>query len=336
MPDLTSRAEEALLGALIADPWQLASVPRLAAADFTEPARQAVFTAISELHAREPGASGAELAGLIARTARDPQISADYLAAITGAPPTPSAAAVYGRMIIEAAFDRQLGAHAAETRAAVLVGDDPGAAAIIADITSSLAGNLQAARVAAGAPAQAAPPPGDPQAVLEERFLAAIMHQPTLTEWIAVDSQVFTSPARREVYEAIVSIDQHGEPVDELTLTWDLARSAAISHSDAGRLCSPGELAAAIPSALIARLAATPADPADGVEAARDLLAARAQAQIAEAIGAARDPGQHGISSSAARPAAARQSALGSEPLLARPPDPQLGCDTPPLRHEGS
>ena len=243
-------------------------------------------------------------------------------------------------MVIEAAFDRQLGAHAAEARAAVLAGDEPGVAAVVADITQlTLAGGATSRPPgwrAGEAPVQAAPPPGDPQAVLEERFLSALMRQPTLAEWVTLDAQVFTSPARREVSEAIVAIDQHGEPVDELTLTWALARDAAISHSDAGRLTSPDTFAAAIPSGMIARLAVTATDPADGVEAARDLLAARAMTQIAEATGVTRGAGQHGVTSQAARQAAARPSALGSEPLLARPADPQLGRDTPPLRHEGS
>jgi replicative DNA helicase len=334
MPDLTSRAEEALLGALISDPWQLASVPAITPADFTDPARRAVFTAITDLHDREPAASGTELAGLIAGAAGDPQVTPDYLDQITRATPTPHAAAVYGRMIIEASFDRQLGAHAAQTHAAALAGDQPGQAAVIADITATLAGNLQAARAAAGEPpaGPGSPHGGDPQAALEERFLAALMREPALTEWITVDPQVFTSPARREVYEAIISIDQYGEPVDELTLTWALARDAAISSSDAGRLSSPGELSAAIPAAMIARLAATPAGTATGVEVARDLLAGYTRAELARATAAERGPGRHGITSTAAP----WQHGSAREPLLARPPDIQLGRDAPQLHRDGS
>jgi DnaB-like helicase N terminal domain len=335
MPDLTSRAEEALLGALITDPAQLASVPSLTPADFTDPARQAVFNAISAVHDQVPDARGAEFAGRIAATAGSARVTVGYLDQITQATPTPNAAAVYGRMVIEAAFDRQLGAHAAEAHAAAIASDEPGEAAAVAGITSALTGNLQAARVAAGEAPDRAAAPGDPQEVLEERFLAALMRQPTITDWITVDPQVFTSPARREVYEAIVAIDQHGEPVDELTLTWALARDAAISHSATARIASPDALAAAIPSGMVARLAATPIDTAVGVEAARDLLAARAQAQIAEATGITLGPGQDGITTPAARPAA-RQHGLGSEPLLARPPDRELGRDTPQLHHEGS
>src|SRR5450755_1974900 len=332
MPDLTSRAEEALLGALIADPDQLASVPSLEAADFTDPARQALWTAISRLREVATGAGGPEFADVIHATSTDDLITYGYLARLAVAAPTSGAADVYARMVLEAAFLRGFAADIAQ-----LPGAEPGSDTTLRKAITSYTRNINAARSAAADDLrEPGPPPADPHAVLEERFLSAIMHQPGLTEWISLDPVIFTSPGRRAIYEAITTLSHHGEPVDEITLPWALARATATLDAHAGRTTTPETFAATIPPGTIARLAATSIDTITAMDIGRDLLADHAYAQI---TAAARDAEQHHPPETrAARTTAPHRNGLGNDAarhLLQPPPGQQLQPG-PQLRQEGS
>jgi replicative DNA helicase len=332
MPDLTSRAEEALLGALIAGPDQLASVPALEAADFTDPARQAVWTAISRLREVAPGASGPEFADVIHATSNDDLITYDYLTRLAVAAPTPGAADVYARMVLEAAFLRGF---AAEIALLPEAGQDSDTA--LRDAITSYTRNINAVRSAATDDLrEPGPPPDHPHAVLEERYLSAIMHQPGLTDWIPLDPDIFTSPGRLAIYQAITALSHHGEPVDEITLPWALTRATATLDAHAGRTTTPETFAATIPPGTIARLAATSIDTVTALDIGRDLLADHAYAQITAAT---RDAGQHhSPGTRTARTTVPRQNGLASDaarPLLQPPPGQQLQPG-PQLRQEGS
>jgi replicative DNA helicase len=332
MPDLASRAEEALLGALIADPDQLADVPGLEAADFTDPARQAVWTAISRLREVAPGAGGPEFADVIHATSNDDLITYDYLTRLAVAAPTPGAADVYARMVLEAAFLREFAADVAQR-----AGTGQGSDAALSEAITSYTRNINAARSAAADDLrEPGPPPADPHTALEERYLGAIMHQPGLTEWIPLDPAIFTSPGRLAIYQAITTLSHHGEPVDEITLAWALARATATLDARDGRTTTPETFAATIPPGTIARLAATSIDTITALDIGRDLLADHAYAQI---TAAARDAGQHqDPDTRAARTTAPQRNGIDNDaarPLLQPPPGQQLQPG-PQLRQEGS
>jgi len=333
MPDLTARAEEALLGALLTYPWQLDEISVLAAGDFADPVRQASWQAITRAHEQDPAAAGPELARLAARSAAHAQVTEEYLARLSAAVPTPTGAAAYGRMVLEAAFDRQMAGEAA--RLAAEAGSARGSDAArdqTAVLSSALAGharNLQAARD--GGTGEPGPQPAGPQAALEDRFLGALMQQPTLADWITLDASVFTAPGRREIYEAITSIDGYGEPVDELTVTWALAREAATGDTWAGRTTTAASLAEAIPPGIIARLAAAPLDTQAGLECARDLLASRLHAELASL-----PAGPAGVRVARDRPGAARaRSAAADAAAVLRPPERSAELGQQQLRQEG-
>ena len=331
MPDLASRAEEALLGALIAQPDQITSVSSLEAADFTDPARQAVWTAIKRLSDIASGATGPEFADVIHATSDNDHITYDYLTRLAVAAPTPGAADVYARMVLEANLIRDFADDLANRAGTGQDGD-----AAVSDAAASYSRNITAAREAAADDLrEPGPPPADPGALREERFLAALMRQPDLTEWISLDPDTLTSSARRDIYQAIVALNRHGEPIDDLTLAWALARSTATRDVHEGRTTTPESFAAAIPPGTIARLAATSTDTVTALEIGRDLLADHARAQIAAAVNGSPQRHTPTVSPTTTEAQQRRMLASGTGQPLLQPPQ-QQNPSGPQLRQEGS
>lgn len=331
MPDLTARAEEAFLGAMISDPRQFADVqglrdgmllPPFDPSEFTDPARRAVWSAIARLSEIAPGARGPEMTDLILATSHDPLITRDYLTQLALSTPNPGAAAVYARMITEAALFRDIAAGEMPVEGAA---DDPS----VREITR-YAANLTAARSIAEDLAAPAPPPQGDRAIQEERFLAGLIGQQELTDWIHLDPDIFTTPGLREIYQAAVLVDRVGEPANALTLAWAVARIVAQNDSAAGRATTPESLAEAIPPGTIARLTTTRVDPLTALQAGRDLLADQARTQI-EAQAPATRGTQDGIAASQqTERAQARGQGFGSAdapPLLHPPADSQRQPD---------
>jgi hypothetical protein len=341
MPDLITRAQEAFLGAIISDPRQLTDLQALrpgedlAALDtseFTDPTCRALWAAIGRLSDLAPGASGPEMTGLILATTEDPQITRGYLTQLALSAPTPGAAAVYARMITEAALIRDL---AAATGALSAGGASQAGDPSIAPL-AGYAANLTAAW-SGTAPGPAAPgaAPQDERAIAEERFLAGLAGHQALTGWITLDPAIFTAPGLREVYQALLAVDRAGEPADEMTLTWAAARMIGQRDTAAGRATTPQSLAGTIPPGTIARLTATHADPLTALQTGRDLLADHARAQIGAQAAAAR-AAQHDLTtgdSPAHAGSRGRELSNGTPPLLHPPPGqpmrhgPQLSQD---------
>jgi hypothetical protein len=344
MPDLTARAEEAFLGAIISDPRQLSDLQALRPAEglsalrpgeFTDPARRAAWAAISRLSDVAPGASGPEMTDLILATSDDPLITRDYLTQLALSAPTPGAAAVYARMITEAALIRDLAA-ATGTLAAdgTSRAGDPSIPAI-----GSYAANLTTAWSATTDDMTApGPPPQEERAIREERFLAGLIGQQALTDWITLDPAVFTSPGLREIYQAVLAVDRIGEPVDEVTLAWAAARIIGQDNAAAGRTTTPQALADAIPPGTIARLTTARVDPLAALEAGRGLLAEHARAQIGAQAPAARATQRDIAAGYATAQAGTRSQALsnGNTPPLLRPPADHQLRHGPQLSQEGN
>lgn len=343
MPDLTARAEEAFLGAVISDPRQLRDLgtlraemilPPLQASEFTDPARQAVWTAISRLEEVAPGARGREMTNLILATSNDPLITRYYLAQLALSAPNPGAAAVYARMISEAALIREL---ATATQAPA--GDSsaqPGDPSF--QEMASYAANLTAARSAtADDVAAPGPPPPDQRAIQEERFLAGLIGHQELTDWIALEPGILTSPGLDKIYQAVITVDRHGEPADEVTIAWAAARIIAQNDSYARRTTTPQTLADTIPPGTIARLVTTHVDPLTALEAGRDLLAGQLFGQIGTQASSARGTQRDITAGYAAAHADTRGRALsnGDTPLQ-RPPADHQQRQGPQISQEGN
>jgi hypothetical protein len=106
-------------------------------------------------------------------------------------------------------------------------------------------------------------PRRDTDAEREEHVLASLIRQHPETSDVPgwLPAEAFTSPARREIFTAIVRLHRRGEPVDELTADWERARHQATTP-DAPR-----------PDTSYAqRLACLPVHPAEALAASRALL----------------------------------------------------------------
>lgn len=328
--DLTARAEEALLGSLISDPSQLAAVSGLDASMFTDPGRQAVWAGINRLREVAEGASGREFADLVLATTDDPAITGEYLTRLALSAPTPGAGSTYARLVAEAALTRAVSgqlSRADVVRGGAEVQTGISYSACVSAARSALGGNLAASSAA----------PAGERALREEQFIAGILGQHGLMDWIYLDPDILTTPGLRTIYQAAMTARRLGEPTDELTLTWRAASIVAHGDYTAGRTTTPDTVAAAIPAGTIARLAATRVDPLTALEAGRDLLAEHTRERIAAERAAAREARRHAPASYGGTAKGRLRDARSQDPALLQHPPAQNGPrHGPQLSQEGS
>ena len=286
---LTHRAEQALLGALVDGPAQLAEVPGLQAADFADARHQAVFAVLSQIHAETPHTRGDELAELITSRAMDPGIDLEYVTRLRQSHPDGHNAAVYGRMVHEAALRRALAGHAERLNQSVTA--DPGADRDQRDHMLRLSAALEAhGRNFDTWPGGDNSTPGaDPGTAghREEQVLADLFQHPeTIRETAAwLDPELFTAPGRRIVYEALIAVDGYGDPVTELTVSWEVARRVALDRT----LNTSGDIGTANDQepgpAYLTRLGETTVQAGSAALIGRDLLAEQTRTELAAGTG---------------------------------------------------
>jgi hypothetical protein len=354
MPNLIHRTEQALLGALIYDPSLTIDVPYLLPRHFEHPEHQAIYAALLAVRANEPTATGVVLAERIAFQTGLATVTEASLTGMALASPDVSSVAVYGRMIQEAGLYRSLAEHAERLAQAAgpVRGVDPELDHF--DALSRALGRHATGYYATFEAALTTQSPAqitreDLQTLREEQVLADLVQNPhVLTEVVDwLDPQVFTSPDRRQIYEAIVAVDGYGEPVEELTLAWQLARSHTNQMSmHPGRdtvrqeqLAGPGYLE---------RLARMSVETGVAIEIGRDLLAEHTTAQLTaktpdlslvhartadrtqqRELTQQRQPTQERQATLEAVPEVTREVA----PILAPSPDRTLGLNGPELRY---
>jgi hypothetical protein len=345
MPNLIHRTEEALLGALIYDPSLTSDVPYLLPAHFDDPDHQVIFAAIIDIRANNPALWGAAMATQIAVQVDVPAITQDRLDTLAMAAPDASSVAVYGRMIQEAGLYRDLAAHAERlTQAAGPIrGVDPQLDHLDALATALNGHNATfqehfraeiTYEVAVAAPQQ------DVRALREEQVLADLIQHPQylhdVVAWL--DPEVFTTPDRRQIFEAVVAVDRYGEPVEELTLAWELARVRAAEASrtldtdprsqtrTADTAQAPGQLA---------RLAVLTVEPGTAIELGRDLLAEHTRTEITASSRLGIDDNTHARTVTTQHTLHTERTLTHSDPTpLLSPPDRTMGIDGPELRQQ--
>lgn len=328
MADLTDRAEEALLGALISDASQAAELlTQIDASAFTDPARRAVWTEISRLSELAAGTSGYEFADLILAATDNPAITSDYLTRLALSTPNPDAAHAYARLVSEAALNRALTNLANETESTGTA--TAGHPSDRPDVSYSA--SLATARSVLGVDKAAAPAPKGERAIREEQFVAGIVSHPELADWIRLDPDILTGPGLRTIYQAALDADRLGEPVDELTLPWRTASIIAHSDCSAGRVTTAETVAAAVPHGTITRLMDAKIGPLTALEAGRDLLADKARTQIAAAATARQHVTRHDRAQTVRHRAVTSRQA----PLHQPPPAPEPGRH-PQLSQDGN
>jgi hypothetical protein len=266
--DLTFRTEQAVLGAMIADPRMAARLKFLTPADFTDSRHDWAFRTIRSL-TDMPQRPAGNWRDLIARTAGR-WVTRKYLDGLVSACPDPDHGPAYGAMLVQAAVYRQVRGHADQINAqATLLGTEsgrlsqaraPGASQAaelgthLAEVARIIRGHT--AMLAPATEAAAGPRPGQvpsgpavpaPAAQHEELVLSAVLQghpQAGQILWL-LPAAAFSDPAHQEIFRAARRLHQSGRPVDELTISWELSTAAAVTAflapaSTPGRRVSAG------------------------------------------------------------------------------------------------
>ena len=252
---LSARAERALLGALLLRPDAYQDIAYLDPAQFGDPANAALFEAIRTELTHDPDQSSSTLTAHLQAVYAATGANSD-LASFIETCPDPTAATAYARILVEAELNRTMAAHAARlvelsephsperSEAAALIRPEP---AISRDAENApISGSWKGSR---------------PNC--EERILAELIQHPDQIEQAsgAIDAATFTSAARNDLFDAISAVHKRGEPVDALTIAWELDRIQAEGLRNAG----------VNPAAYVDRLAAVPVEPGTALETAEKI-----------------------------------------------------------------
>ncbi|PYC82583.1 hypothetical protein C7C46_09470 [Streptomyces tateyamensis] len=235
-PDLVLRAEQAVIGSALRDRQRLDDIAYLTPDRLAHPTHRAVLTALIESRTSDPTMSAARLPELIEQRTAISGVNADYLRRLADAAPQPRNIASYARMVQEAAVRRDLALHVdrLRTTSSSLRGPDP----VLDRLTQAMRRTEQAVPVAMlnePAPASYEPRPqlaGEQDVRVEVRLerqdtvLADLLQHPEQVREVSgwLYPEVFEEGPRREVYEAIVVVAERGEPVDQLTVEWEVYR----------------------------------------------------------------------------------------------------------------
>jgi hypothetical protein len=155
---------------------------------------------------------------------------------------------------------------------------------------------------------------------MEEELLADLLQHPDQATDIAVfvHRDTFTSPQRRDVFETLVRLGYHGEPIDEVIVCWEVANLRAItppSPHQTGQTAEPD-------IALVHRLA-TIRTTRSAIEVGRDLIADDIRASLNGRISA--------LNPTHAGPTPVQKPTAGLQPNLHPPAPPTAAQPTPRL-----
>jgi replicative DNA helicase len=226
-PDFVLRAEQAVIGAALRDSRLLEDIAYLTPDRMAHPTHRAILSALIESRTNDPTASPTQLPERIAEYTAIPGVNAGYLQRLADSVPEPRNIAAYARLVQEAAVRRDLARHVDRFRSAEagLDGPDPE----LARVTQAIRRTEPAIPVSKLD--EPAPTPYESRTRADVRLnrydsvLAALIQQPEQVREISIwlYPEVFEGE-RREVYEAVVAVAERSEPVDQLTVAWEIHR----------------------------------------------------------------------------------------------------------------
>lgn len=356
-PQLALRAEQALIGALLAEPWH-ARDRHYANLTLKHPTYQAVAREISGARMYLGALDNPDrLIDQIAERLQLPGVDTAYLTDLARACPNPADIAIYSSMVTEAQVRSYLAGHADRIAAkanttATEPGQDPQLSALkrLAEVLRRQAAEPVVAEQNNPAPAPytnttAVEPVTETQPLTrarqEELILADLLQhrgQVSEVEWLS--PEVFAPGPRREIYETIVTVDSYGEPVSELTVEWELDRR----RTEAGRQDQPepDRTDPATGPDYVARLAVTAVAVGVAVEIGgqllEDTLRVTLAAEAAKILTRSAEPAPATEATATAQPnltataVQAGPAAPNPQPLIAPPPTPTGADNQPDIR----
>lgn len=260
----TGFVEEALLGALLNDPRLIADVPWLNASDFTDPLCHALWTELSRRPAPDPAPDAGQLAERLAATTElhRNHRSASAIAQLQLQAPFKPAVVAYARILLEATTRREILAlgwrltqvdpaqpeqglrHIAEISRALQQARQPTHDADGRPHPAETAhhpqpdghlglgaNGVQASRCSAATPRLSGHHEDMHQDLAHAAVLGAAIHDSPAGSRGHVLATVrpddLTDPALRSAWTAVTDLHQAGQPIDEITVYWQLTHTAA-------------------------------------------------------------------------------------------------------------
>jgi hypothetical protein len=232
----------------------------------------------------------------------------------------PGDAIVYARLVAEAGLRRDLAAHAERIAASGERRTSPDHAARLAGALRARA-SLDASGVDDSD--RRTPVARGLNSSDEDKALAVLIQNreifPEVRDWLTSDC--FPPGMPRDIYEAATAVFDRGEPVNELTVAWQLARD---THRTDDAVFGYLKLVGAMP-----------VEPIEGFQACYDLLVAVTRAECA-AIEAEMSQASETTAPSPETHHLVRRPTFGADlpaPELLQPPQtPPLGPDGPQIR----
>nr|WSX75935.1 replicative DNA helicase [Streptomyces sp. NBC_00899] len=239
-------AEQALLGALLLDPGQLAGVPELLPEHFANPSHSALFAAMRALTPPGPDAHRASPVWLTAvlKTAvtMAPGLDTPYLHTLVNACARPEHAAVYAQMVRAGHVRRTLREHA--VRLEQLADDStlPEPVTVVLEQADALGRFLDRAEpqwprqpgpVSRAVPAAADDAPAEEDLDAERLLLAAGTARPqdlARLDWLHPED--FRLPLHQGLYRCLTAMARHGDSIDPITVLWKAQQHAVLTRTD--------------------------------------------------------------------------------------------------------
>lgn len=310
MSNLTLRAEQALIGALLADQPLPAELARLEPDGFGHRLLSQVYTAILDLRDQH---RGDELTVHVAARVNQPGIDARWLKELRQACPSAAHIASYARMVQASAFRRTIAQHAqriTKTSASGQPDDETGLdtrgmvsalnhqthayqAFTVVDERQALHIWQPQAEIAAAAPAPE-------RASREEQVLADLFAHPQNATTVAqfVLPETFTSQLRRDVFTALVTLAVQHDPVDEIIVVWEMQRLRAEAELTGPDGSHRGSDSIDSDLAFVARMATMTVTAGAGITVGHELIVEDARQQLARSAALALGARTAGIDTS--------------------------------------
>ncbi|MFE2107997.1 DnaB-like helicase N-terminal domain-containing protein [Kitasatospora sp. NPDC059463] len=244
-------AEQAVLGACLLDPAQLGVLEEwLEPRHFYRPAHEGFFAILLAQHAAghlalAPDAGNEvkqdwAITAITTATREVPGFTASYGHTLIATCPRPAHASAYGRMVLETAVRRALEEHAhrllhaAETEAVEAAVELTGVLhTVIARLADAWGTIDQRSRRPLPTPparpvaAKAAEAARHNEQMLLSSLISSAGQTPRIASWLKAED--FVDAGHRAVFNAMVALAHRREPVDELTVLWEVQRRGALA-----------------------------------------------------------------------------------------------------------
>lgn len=288
MADLIVRAEEGILGAMLRNPNQPEVFATLTTDDFGYDLHRAVYEALLEPDAVMTGSVEERIISVvglmgIAQTDVDP----DWLRRLAETAPPQELVREYAKIVVEAAFERDVADFSEPYTQAAALADDPDTRENLLRLAEVLDAQVHFfGEAAAVAPVVDIVLTGqgvdvDVRFVLEpeDQIIADILQHPHQARAVAawLDSELFTDSRRRYTFEFAVSLAYDNDPFDAVTLTWNVNRALNLDRYQDPEQSEPAQIDADYQ--YVTRLYGATIVAGSAVVVGRDLLTAHVQAQ---------------------------------------------------------